>query len=125
MVKGFNVFIVLFIWRVLLGCGVGGDHPLAATITSEYASTNRRGQLMAMVFSCQCLGNIAAPLVSLVLFAIFKSGIENDVENLDYVWRLALGLAAVPGVCTLYFRLTMPESKRYEMEKAKARAHQE
>ncbi|KAJ1679084.1 hypothetical protein EV182_002761, partial [Spiromyces aspiralis] len=125
MVKGFNVFIVLFIWRLLLGCGVGGDYPLAATITSEYASVKRRGQLMAMVFSSQCLGNIAAPIVALVLMAIFKHGIENDVENLDYVWRMALGLAAVPGVCTLYFRLTMPESKRYEMEKAKTRAIQE
>ncbi|KAJ2494139.1 hypothetical protein GGI11_008978, partial [Coemansia sp. RSA 2049] len=57
MVKGINVFVVLFIWRVLLGFGIGGDYPLTATIVSEYASVHNRGKLMASVFAFQGFGN--------------------------------------------------------------------
>lgn len=77
----------------------------------------------------QGIGNLAAALVTIVLLAIFKSAIETDVNNLEYVWRLCLGLGAVPAAATVYFRLTMPESPRYaldvegDMEKA-AKARQ-
>jgi MFS transporter, PHS family, inorganic phosphate transporter len=33
--------------------GVGGDYPMAAVITSEFASTRYRGRMMAAVFSMQ------------------------------------------------------------------------
>ncbi|KAJ2807206.1 hypothetical protein H4R20_001381 [Coemansia guatemalensis] len=122
MVKGFNVFIVLFIWRVLLGFGIGGDYPLTATIVSEYASPKRRGMFISAVFSCQGFGNVLAPIVGIIVTACFKSGIGNDVRNLDYVWRLIIGLGCLPGVATLYWRLTMEDSKRYQMETAKAAA---
>src|SRR5579862_2174134 len=32
-------------WRVILGLGVGGDYPMAAVITSEFASTRHRGRM--------------------------------------------------------------------------------
>lgn len=35
--------------------------------------------------------------------------------NLDYVWRLCIGLGAVPAVATVYLRFTMPESPRYAL----------
>ncbi|KAJ2342321.1 hypothetical protein GGF43_005962 [Coemansia sp. RSA 2618] len=122
MVKGFNVFIVLFIWRVLLGFGIGGDYPLTATIVSEYASPTNRGKFMAAVFSCQGFGNVLAPIVGIIVTACFKSSIDNDVRNLDYVWRLIIGLGCIPGVATLYWRLTMEDSKRFQLESAKAAA---
>ena len=40
-------------WRVLLGIGIGGDYPMSAIITSEFASTRYRGRMMAAVFSMQ------------------------------------------------------------------------
>ncbi len=46
------VGIIVF-WRVLLGIGIGGDYPMAAVITSEFASTRYRGRMMAAVFSMQ------------------------------------------------------------------------
>ncbi|KAJ2151543.1 hypothetical protein J3F82_003273 [Coemansia sp. RSA 637] len=122
MVKGFNVFIVLFIWRVLLGFGIGGDYPLTATIVSEYASPKNRGKLMSAVFACQGFGNVLAPIVGIIVTACFRSSIDNDVRNLDYVWRLIIGLGCIPGVATLYWRLTMEDSKRFQLESAKAAA---
>ncbi|KAJ2156454.1 hypothetical protein GGF46_005175 [Coemansia sp. RSA 552] len=122
MVKGFNVFVVLFIWRVLLGFGIGGDYPLTATIVSEYATPARRGMLMSAVFSCQGFGNVMAPIIGIIVTACFKSAIDDDVLYLDYVWRLVIGLGCIPGVATLYWRLTMEDSKRFQLETAKAAA---
>ncbi|KAJ2584134.1 hypothetical protein GGF44_000339 [Coemansia sp. RSA 1694] len=113
MVRGFNVFIVLFIWRVLLGFGIGSDYPLTATIVSEYASVHNRGKLMAAVFSFQGFGNVLAPIVSIIVLACFAQSIDRDVQNLDYVWRIIIGVGCIPGVSTLYWRLTMTDSERF------------
>ncbi|KAJ1924873.1 hypothetical protein LPJ71_000364 [Coemansia sp. S17] len=113
MVKGFNVFIVLFIWRVLLGFGIGSDYPLTATIVSEYASVHNRGKLMAAVFSFQGFGNVLAPIVSIIVLACFAQSVDRDVQNLDYVWRIIIGVGCIPGVSTLYWRLTMTDSERF------------
>ncbi|KAJ2516889.1 hypothetical protein GGI11_003321 [Coemansia sp. RSA 2049] len=114
MVKGINVFVVLFIWRVLLGFGIGGDYPLTATIVSEYASVHNRGKLMASVFAFQGFGNVLAPIVSLIVMACFKGSIDGDVLYLDYVWRIIIGVGCIPGVCTLYWRLCMTDSDRFQ-----------
>ncbi|KAI7823099.1 major facilitator superfamily domain-containing protein [Kickxella alabastrina] len=102
MVKGFNVFIVLFIWR--------------------YSSVHNRGKMISAVFSCQGFGNVLAPIVGIIVTACFKNSIDRDVEYLDYVWRIIIGIGCVPGVATLYWRLTMEDSKRFQLETAKAAA---
>ncbi len=40
-------------WRFILGFGIGGDYPLSATITSEYANSRWRGAFIASVFAGQ------------------------------------------------------------------------
>ncbi|KAJ1666743.1 hypothetical protein IW140_002334 [Coemansia sp. RSA 1813] len=122
MVMGINVFVVLFIWRVLLGFGIGGDYPLTATIVSEYASVHNRGKMISAVFSCQGFGNVAAPIVGIIVTACFKNSIDRNVLYLDYVWRIIIGIGCIPGLCTLYWRLTMEDSKRFQLETAKAAA---
>ncbi|KAJ2559959.1 hypothetical protein EV175_000072 [Coemansia sp. RSA 1933] len=121
-VMGINVFVMLFIWRVLLGFGIGGDYPLTATIVSEYASVHNRGKLISAVFSFQGFGNVAAPIVGIIVTACFKNSIDRNVLYLDYVWRIIIGIGCIPGLCTLYWRLTMEDSKRFQMETAKAAA---
>ncbi|KAI7852174.1 major facilitator superfamily domain-containing protein [Circinella umbellata] len=115
-VRGVSGIAFLGLWRLVLGFGVGGDYPMSATITSEWSSTGRRGMMMALIFSMQGIGNLAAAIVTLILLAIFKGAINDDVFNLDYVWRLCIGLGAVPAVATIYLRFTMPESPRYAMD---------
>ncbi|KAJ1806349.1 hypothetical protein LPJ56_005143 [Coemansia sp. RSA 2599] len=114
MVKGINVFVVLFIWRVLLGFGIGGDYPLTASIVSEYSDVGNRGKMMAAVFAFQGFGNVLAPIVSLIVTACFMQSINRDVLYLDYVWRIIVGVGCIPGVATLYWRLTMTESERFQ-----------
>jgi len=43
-----------------MGIGCGGDYPLSAVITSEFAPTRIRGRLMTAVFSCQGWGQLGA-----------------------------------------------------------------
>ncbi|CEG70187.1 hypothetical protein RMATCC62417_06130 [Rhizopus microsporus] len=114
-IRGVSAMGFLGLWRLILGIGIGGDYPMSATITSEWSSAGKRGMMMALIFSMQGIGNLAAAIVTLILLAIFKNAINDDVMNLDYVWRLCIGLGAVPAVATIYLRFTMPESPRYSL----------
>ncbi|TKA56933.1 hypothetical protein B0A53_01334 [Rhodotorula sp. CCFEE 5036] len=115
-----SIIGVLVMWRFIMGVGIGGDYPLSSVITSEFAATRIRGRMMATTFSSQGYGQLAAALVALASLAAFKKQIINDpagyAHHLDFVWRLVIGLGAVPGALALYFRLTLPETPRFTMD---------
>jgi len=115
-----NIIGAITVWRFLMGIGVGGDYPLSAVITSEFAATRSRGRLLTAVFASQGWGNLAAAIVSLVVLSIFKDDILRDGNNsfvhMDICWRLVIGLGCVPGVLALYLRLTIPETPRFTMD---------
>ena len=46
-----NIVGVLFVVRLILGIGIGGDYPLSAAISSEFASTKRRGRIITATFA--------------------------------------------------------------------------
>ncbi|EGN98965.1 hypothetical protein SERLA73DRAFT_108199 [Serpula lacrymans var. lacrymans S7.3] len=111
---------VLVVWRFIMGVGVGGDYPLSAIISSEFAATRSRGRLMTAVFAAQGWGQFASAIVGLVVVAAYKDAILKApfpaVVPVDYTWRLLIGLGCVPGVVALYFRLTIPETPRFTMD---------
>ncbi|QLG72224.1 hypothetical protein HG535_0C05780 [Zygotorulaspora mrakii] len=117
---------VLTFYRIIMGIGIGGDYPLSSIITSEFATTKWRGAIMGAVFANQAFGQIAAGIVALVLVAGYKNdlvGVANGAEcgaacikACDQMWRILVGLGAVPGCIALYFRLTIPESPRYTLD---------
>ena len=110
---GVGIFGFLGVWRFLLGIGIGGDYPMSATVSSEWSSEGRRGQMLALTFSMQGWGQFFGALFDIILLAIFKHSIEADQINIDYVWRILFGLGIVPAVCTVYSRFNLPESARY------------
>jgi MFS family permease len=101
-------FWLLIVFRFVLGVGVGGDYPVSAVMMSEYANRKDRGKLVGMVFGTQALGLIVGPLVAL---ALIGGGASDDV-----VWRILLGLGALPAAAVLYLRTKMPESPRYRAQ---------
>ncbi|KAJ9115933.1 hypothetical protein QFC22_005076 [Naganishia vaughanmartiniae] len=116
---GVNIYGVLIMWRFVMGLGIGGDYPLSAVITSEFASKRIRGRMMTAVFASQGWGNLAAAIVAICAVTGFKHQIQNDSGNylhVDYCWRILIGLGCVPGAIALYFRLTIPETPRYTMD---------
>ncbi|OGM49534.1 inorganic phosphate transporter [Aspergillus bombycis] len=121
--ESMSIIGVLLFWRFFMGVGVGADYPLSAVICSELAPTRIRGRMLAAVFLCQSLGQTAAALIALIAVAGFRHSLPNDpeirectgscVRNLDSIWRLIVGLGAVPAFIAIWFRLTIIESPRY------------
>ncbi|KZP25116.1 phosphate permease [Athelia psychrophila] len=115
-----NVIGVLIVWRFVMGLGIGGDYPLSAVITSEFASTRTRGRLMTAVFAAQGWGTFAGPLIGWVVVTAFRRhSVHGDnfiKAEVDAIWRLIIGLGCVPAAIALYFRLTIPETPRFTMD---------
>jgi MFS family permease len=99
-------FLFLVGARMILGLGIGGDYPVSAVLMSEYSNRADRGRLVGMVFSMQAIGLIVGPLVGLLLL---YSGVSDSL-----VWRILLGVGALPAAAVIYFRAKMPESPRYK-----------
>ncbi|OZJ05822.1 hypothetical protein BZG36_00955 [Bifiguratus adelaidae] len=111
------VWVGITVWRIIMGVGIGGDYPLSAVITSEFAATSHRGAMMAAVFAMQGFGILASALVSLIVLAGYKNIIESgNFRVLDQAWRIIIGIGALPALGALYYRLTIPETPRYTMD---------
>ncbi|KAF2823301.1 phosphate permease [Ophiobolus disseminans] len=117
---------VLIFYRVVMGIGVGGDYPLSAVITAEFASTKYRGGIIAAVFAMQGLGQLAASLVTLIVVVAYKDHL-NPVASVaecsgqcaltaDKMWRIIIAFGGIPGWFALYYRLTIPETPRYTFD---------
>jgi len=104
-----TVYGQLACWRFVLGLGVGGEYPLAATVTSESSSAKRRGSLMAGVFSMQGVG---ALLSVVVVISCLRSGASNN-----FTWRFALAFGAVPVLFAFPWRLKMHETDTFQRVK--------
>ncbi|KAH7928254.1 phosphate permease [Leucogyrophana mollusca] len=115
-----SIIGVIVVWRFIMGVGIGGDYPLSAIISSEFAAKSSRGRLMTAVFAAQGWGQFAAAIVGVIVVAAYKDAILKApfpaAVPVDYTWRLLIGLGCVPGVIALYFRLTIPETPRFTMD---------
>ncbi|KIW95627.1 phosphate:H+ symporter [Cladophialophora bantiana CBS 173.52] len=107
--------IWLFCFRILMGVGIGGDYPMSASIVSERSLLPKRGQLLGWIFSNQGWGTLTGSIATIIILASFSHalGAEGHYGQLDAVWRIQMGLGLVPAFATLYFRLTMPEGRKY------------
>jgi len=101
----FKLVHQLALCRLVLGVGVGGEYPLAATIAAESATNKTRGRLVAAVFSMQGWGMLMSCLVVLaLLWAEFP---------LDVVWRAALMVGAIPSALVIVLRYRLEESDMF------------
>jgi PHS family inorganic phosphate transporter-like MFS transporter len=94
----------LFLFRFILGFGIGGDYPISATIMSEYSNSKDRGKLVALTFANQGIGSVAAVLVGLVAVTILPP---------EFAWRFMLGFGAIPALLVVYLRRKLPETPRF------------
>ena len=87
---------------------------MTSTLSAEHTVVGTRSRLIVSVFFALTLGSLTAGIVFVVLLAAFKSSIYANIDQLEWVWRLLLGLGIIPAVFTLYARLKMKETKPYE-----------
>jgi len=100
--------------RILLGIGVGGVYPLAATISAESSASTKRGRQVSLVFSTQGFGLLLCPLLTMLVIAVnpSRNGCSKHYVDDKYPagcndvnWRILLGLGALPGILMLPFKV--------------------
>ncbi|MCR5833220.1 MAG: MFS transporter [Selenomonadaceae bacterium] len=96
----------LLVFRFLVGFGLGGELPVAATLMSEYAPTQLRGRFIVLLESFWGVGWLVAALISYILIPRFG-------------WHIAFLIGALPALYVFIIRLHMPESIRYLMSKGR------
>lgn len=96
----------LLVFRFLVGFGLGGELPVAATLMSEYAPSHLRGRFIVLLESFWGLGWLVAALISYLLIPQFG-------------WQVAFIIGALPALYVFLIRLHMPESIRYLISKGK------
>ncbi|AEJ41848.1 major facilitator superfamily MFS_1 [Sulfobacillus acidophilus TPY] len=100
-------FLMLVVFRFIVGLGVGGDYPMSGVIMSEYSNRKRRGFLVNAVFAMQGFGLLVGPAVAALLLS---SGMATDV-----VWRVMLGLGAIPAAAVILLRRRIAETPHYAL----------
>lgn len=88
---------------------------MSAAVVSERGHLHRRGALLGWIFSNQGWGTLAGAVVTIIILACFERALNiySEYSQLNAVWRIQMGLALVPGLTVLPFRLTIPEGKKY------------
>ncbi|KAI0783511.1 major facilitator superfamily domain-containing protein [Abortiporus biennis] len=114
-----GTLIWLGVFRIMLGIGVGGDYPMSASVSTDRARLRKRGVMLAYIFANQGWGSLVGSLATVIVLSCYKTAIEDkgEISKLDGAWRIVIGLSLIPAFGTLYARLTLPESKRFEEAK--------
>lgn len=101
--------------RFILGVGIGGEYPLAATVAAETtAGQSEALTRAAMVFSMQGVGMLLSCAVVVIPLALHV--------DLEVIWRGALGLGAVIPACVVLSRARMSETEDFEQLRQRGRA---
>lgn len=102
----------LLVFRFLVGFGLGGELPVAATLMAEYSPSAQRGRFIVLLESFWGLGWLAAALISYLIIP-------------EFGWQTAFFIGAAPALYVFYIRMHVPESVRYLIAKGRLEeAHQ-
>jgi putative MFS transporter len=98
--------LALSIYRFLSNFGLGGEVPVALTLTSEFSPSRIRGRMTGTMMAAFPVGLALAALVSLWLLP-------------TYGWRAIFIAGIVPAVLLFFVRMVMPESVRYLLSRGR------
>ena len=94
----------LLVFRFLVGFGLGGELPVAATLVSEYAPSHLRGRFIVLLESFWAIGWLVAALIAYFFLPVFG-------------WKAAFLIGSLPALYVFAIRIHMPESVRYLLSK--------
>lgn len=99
----------LFVLRVLIGFGLGGDYAVGTTLLAEFAPRKYRGRLLALLAALWTVGYVSANFVGFYLA-------NADPES----WRWMLASTTIPSLIVLLLRIGTPESPRWLVSKGRS-----
>jgi len=92
----------LFLCRVLIGIGLGGDFSVGHAMLAEFAPRKHRGVLLGSFSVIWTVGYVAATFVGTAMLSLG-----------DDAWRWMLASSAIPAALILIARIGTPESPRW------------
>jgi MFS transporter, putative metabolite:H+ symporter len=90
----------LSVFRFISNFGLGGEVPVALTLTSEYSPGRIRGRMTGSMMAAFPLGLALAAALAYFIIP-------------TYGWRMVFIVGVAPAVLLFFVRLVMPESVRY------------
>lgn len=92
----------LFMMRLLIGFGMGGDFAVGHAILAEFSPRKHRGTLLGSFSVIWTIGYVAANVLGMMY-----------AESSPDAWRWLLASAALPAFIVLILRMGTPESPRW------------
>jgi MFS family permease len=118
--------------RFLAALGMGGEWSLGVALLNEVWPGRSRAFLAGLIGAAANVGYLAIAVVGRVVIGNLQSvrgvleGLRVPIDWVEYLvspenngWRLLMMFGAVPALLTLFIRLWVPESHRWETERAK------
>jgi MFS transporter, putative metabolite:H+ symporter len=96
----------LFVARLVQGIGLGGCAPVAISLFTEFLPGTKRGRFASLAQAFYALGFVLAPILALILFPLFGPLL---------VWRVLLGIGALPLLIAVLVAIVVPESVRWQV----------
>lgn len=111
----YGMFAALTAYRFFQGIGIGGEYPAGSVAAAENTGELKYGHrnrwfIMFTDFQID-FGFVVSALTGMIVVLIFT---EN---NLQYAWRVALGLGAIPPLSLLYLRYKLREPEKFNRER--------
>ncbi|TRM75316.1 MFS transporter [Sulfolobus sp. A20-N-F8] len=99
-------FIQLFISRLLLGVGIGGDYPVSSTLIAEFSPSISRGRYLTGSVSMYWVGTLVSALITLLTLPLGA-----------YYWRWVFLFGALISIPIILIRIRLIESPRWLVSK--------
>src|SRR4051812_47759480 len=96
----------LAVFRFLANFGLGGEVPVASTLSSEFMPSRIRGRATGTMMAAFPAGLVLAAGLALAVLP-------------DYGWRTLFALGVVPALVLFFVRRNVPESVRYLISKGR------
>ncbi|SCU95074.1 LADA_0G13278g1_1 [Lachancea dasiensis] len=110
-----GLFAALTAYRFFLGVGIGSEYPAGSTAAAEASNSlpaGKRNRWFCWFTNFMIdAGFVASSVVPLILLKICGE------DHLTPVWRITLGLGAIPPLSLFFFRLRYKEGKQYQNTK--------
>ena len=95
----------LFVLRLLIGFGLGGDYSVGVTLLAEFSPRKYRGAFLGALSVIWTIGYVGATTIGYFMTNGAGAGSE--------AWKLLLATSAIPAVIILLMRIGTPESPRW------------
>lgn len=113
--SAYGLFTALTVFRFFLGIGIGAEYPTSSVIAAEFANqlpSGHRNRYFCWFTNAMIdVGYVISSFVALVLLWIFR---DTPTHRLTPVWRLSIGLGAIPPISLFFMRLKIGESESYQ-----------